>query len=40
MTDIQNPIAGFHLGRPAVITGFITDHAENDGSMRRAMITE
>jgi hypothetical protein len=37
---IQNPIAVFHLVRLAEITGFITDHAENAGDMRRTMSTE
>jgi hypothetical protein len=37
---IQNPIAVFHLAGPPEITGFITDQAENDGDMQRAMITE
>jgi hypothetical protein len=38
--SIQNPIAVFHLVRLAEIIGFITDHAENDGDMLRAMNTE
>jgi hypothetical protein len=37
---IQYPIAVFHPGRLAESIGFITNNAENDGGMRRAMITE
>ena len=40
MLFIQKSIAVFHLVRLVEITGFITDHAENDGDMQHAMITE
>jgi hypothetical protein len=39
-STIQNPIALFHLVRLPEIIGSITNHAENAGDMRRAMITE
>ena len=37
---IQNSIAVFHLERLAEMIVFITDHAENEGGMRRAIIAE
>jgi len=38
MIVIHNPIAAFHLGRPAEITGFIIDHPEDNGSIWRAWL--
>jgi len=35
-----NPVAVFYVVGLAEIIGSITEHAENDGDMRREMVTE